>query len=104
MVGPRFGWAVGAHAIYATGDGAHWTKRFASTEEFVGVDFISVATGWAVGARSLLGTNDGGRSWHRLGERATPIRCLHFVSPTRGWGIHGAPTPEPATGGLAHGG
>jgi len=100
MVGPRFGWAVGSHAIYATSDGAHWTKQFASTEEFVGVDFISVTTGWAVGARSLLGTNDGGRSWHQLGEPDTPIRSLHFVSPTLGWGIAGGTDPQSMHGWL----
>ena len=100
MVGPRFGWAVGSHAIYATSDGAHWAKQFASTEEFVGVDFISVATGWAVGARSLLGTNDGGRSWHQLGEPDTPIRSLHFVSPTLGWGIAGGTDPQSMHGWL----
>src|SRR5713226_107824 len=72
MVGPRLGWAVGSHAIFATTDGAHWTKQYASTEEFVGVDFISATTGWAVATRTLLGTKDGGRSWHQLGEPGTP--------------------------------
>src|SRR5713101_5186185 len=28
MVGPRLGWAVGAYAIFATTDGAHWTKQY----------------------------------------------------------------------------
>lgn len=100
MVGPRFGWAVGAHAIYATGDGAHWTKQFASTEEFVGVDFISVTTGWAVGARSLLGTSDGGRTWHQLGEPDRPIRSVNFVSPSQGWGIAGGTDPQAIHGWL----
>src|SRR5260370_25681127 len=45
MVGPRLGWAVGSHAIFTTADGAHWTKQYTSTEEFVGVDFISTTTG-----------------------------------------------------------
>src|SRR3989442_11179446 len=100
MVGSRVGWAVGAHAIYATSDGAHWTKQFASTEEFVGVDFISVTTGWAVGVRSLLGTSDGGRSWHQLGEPDRPIRSVHFVSPTQGWGIAGGTDPQSTHGWL----
>src|SRR5437867_9251056 len=74
MVGPRLGWAVGSHAIFATSDGAHWTKQFASTEEFVGVDFISTTTGWAVGARSLLGTGGAGRSCHQAGEPDRTMR------------------------------
>src|SRR5258708_30365939 len=41
MVGPHLGWAVGSHAIFATTDGTRWTKQYASTEEFVGVAFIS---------------------------------------------------------------
>jgi len=100
MVGPRLGWAVGSHAIFATSDGAHWTKQFASTEEFVGVDFISTTTGWVVGARSLLGTSDGGRSWHQLGEADRPIRSVHFVSPSQGWGIAGGTDPQPIHGWL----
>src|SRR5436305_5310459 len=74
MVGPRLGWAVGSHAIFATSDGAHWTKHFASTEEFVGVDSTSTTTGWVVRARSLRGTADGGRSWHQLGAAERPSR------------------------------
>src|SRR5437016_5420717 len=74
MVGLHLGWAVGAHAIFATTDGTHWTKQYASTEEFVGVDFISATTGWAVATRSLLGTTDGGRSWRQLGEPHSPIQ------------------------------
>src|SRR5438105_10521912 len=100
MVGPRVGWAVGSHAIFATTDGAHWTKQFASTEEFVGVDFISVTTGWAVGARSLLGTGDGGRTWHQLGEPDRPIRSVNFVSPSQGWGIAGGADPQTIHGWL----
>ena len=100
MVGPRLGWAVGSHAIFATSDGAHWTKQFASTEEFVGVDFISTTTGWVVGARSLLGTSDGGRSWHQLGEADRPIRSVHFISPSQGWGIAGGTDPQPIHGWL----
>jgi hypothetical protein len=93
MVGPHAGWAVGSHAIFATNDGAHWTKPYASTEEFVGVDFISTTTGWAVATRTLLGTSDGGRSWRQLGEPRTPIRSVHFVSATQGWGIAGGTNP-----------
>src|SRR2546423_929279 len=98
MVGPRFGWAVGAHAIYATGDGAHWTKQFASTEEFVGVDFISVTTGWVVGARSLLGTGDGGGTWRRRGSPGRPSRSGNFVSPSQGLGIAGGSRPPGSPG------
>src|SRR5436309_7364440 len=61
MVGPRLGWAVGSHAIFTTTDGIHWTKQFASTEDFIGVDFISSSIGWVVGSHTLLGTVDGGR-------------------------------------------
>ena len=103
MVGPRLGWAVGAYAIFATTDGAHWTKQYASTEEFVGVDFISATTGWAVATRTLLGTSDGGRSWHQLGEPPTPIRSVHFVSATQGWGIAGGTDPQPIHGWLVPG-
>ena len=100
MVGPRAGWAVGSYAIFVTTDGAHWTKQYASTEEFVGVDFISATTGWAVATRTLLGTSDGGHSWRQLGEPATPIRSVHFVSATLGWGIAGGNDPQPIHGWL----
>jgi photosystem II stability/assembly factor-like uncharacterized protein len=100
MVGPRAGWAVGSHAIFATSDGAHWTKQYASTEEFVGVDFISATTGWAVATRTLLGTTDGGRSWHQLGEPPMPIRSIHFASATQGWGIAGGSDPQQVHGWL----
>ena len=89
MVGGQHGWAVGAYAIFATSDGVHWTRQLASTEQFVGVDFISNSTGWAVGVRTLMGTTDGGHSWHQLGEPSAPIRSLHFISPLQGWGIAG---------------
>jgi hypothetical protein len=89
MVGPRLGWAVGSHAIYSTTDGAHWTKQYASSEEFIGVDFISSTTGWAVGVNSLIGTTDGGRNWHQLGEAPQPIRSVHFSSGNRGSGTAG---------------
>src|SRR2546426_8920513 len=100
MVGPRLGWAVGAHAIFTTADGAHWTKQYASTEEFVGVDFISATTGWAVATRSMLGTTDGGRSWRQLGEPQAPIRSVHFISATSGWGIAGGTDPQQIHGWL----
>ena len=93
MVGPRLGWAVGSHAIFTTTDGSHWTKQFASTEDFVGVDFISSTTGWVVGGHTLLGTTDGGRTWHQLGEAAELIRSVHFVNATQGWGIAGGNAP-----------
>jgi photosystem II stability/assembly factor-like uncharacterized protein len=89
MVGPHLGWAVGSHAIYVTTDGTHWTKQYSSTEDFVGVDFISSTTGWVVGGQSLLGTSDGGRTWHQLGEATQWIRSVHFVNTTQGWGIAG---------------
>lgn len=89
MVGPHLGWAVGSHAIYTTSDGAHWTKQYSSTEDYVGVDFISGTTGWVVGGRTLLGTTDGGRTWHQLGEARRLIRTVHFVSANQGWGISG---------------
>jgi hypothetical protein len=100
MVGPSLGWAVGSHAIFATTDGAHWTKQYASTEEFVGVDFISATTGWAVATRTLLGTSDGGRSWRQLGEPRAPIRSIHFASATQGWGIAGGSDPQTMHGWL----
>jgi Photosynthesis system II assembly factor YCF48 len=89
MVGAHLGWAVGSHAIYTTGDGTHWAKQYSSTEDFVGVDFISSTTGWAVGGRTLLGTTDGGRTWHQLGEARQLIRSVHFVNTNQGWGISG---------------
>jgi len=89
MVGPSAGWTVGSYAIFATIDGKHWTKQYASTEEFVGVDFISTTTGWAVGLHQLLGTADGGHTWHQLGEPVESLRSVHFVSAAEGWGISG---------------
>jgi photosystem II stability/assembly factor-like uncharacterized protein len=93
MVGPHLGWAVGSHAIYTTTDGKNWTKQYSSTEDFVGVDFISSTTGWVVGGQTLLGTTDGGRSWHRLGEARQLMRSVHFVSAKQGWGISGGNEP-----------
>jgi len=100
MVGPRLGWAVGAHAIFATADGTHWTKQYASTEEFVGVDFISATTGWAVATRTLIGTTDGGHTWRQLGEPRMPLRSIHFATPTQGWGIAGGSDPQQSHGWL----
>jgi photosystem II stability/assembly factor-like uncharacterized protein len=100
MVGPHLGWAVGSHAIFATTDGTRWTKQYASTEEFVGVDFISATTGWAVATRTLLGTSDGGRTWRQLGEPRAPIRSIHFASATQGWGIAGGSDPQQIHGWL----
>lgn len=85
---------MGSHAIFATGDGTHWAKQYASTEEFVGVDFISATTGWAVGVSSLMGTGDGGRTWRQLGEPPTPIRSVHFISASQGWGVAGGSDPQ----------
>jgi photosystem II stability/assembly factor-like uncharacterized protein len=100
MVGPHLGWAVGAHAIFATTDGTHWTKQYASTEEFVGVDFISATTGWAVATRTLLGTTDSGRTWRQLGEPRVPLRSIHFATATQGWGIAGGSDPQQSHGWL----
>ena len=104
MVGAHLGWAVGSHAIYTTSDGMHWTKQYLSTEDYVGVDFISSTTGWVVGGRTLLGTTDGGRSWHQLGEARQLIRSVHFVSATHGWGIAGGNEPLIMHGTLIPGG
>ncbi|HVH64725.1 MAG TPA: hypothetical protein VM674_01725 [Candidatus Acidoferrum sp.] len=93
MVGPHLGWAVGSQGIYATTDGTHWTRQYASSDPLVGVDFISSTTGWAVAAHNLLGTTDGGRTWHPLGEAAQWIRSVHFVNPSQGWGIAGGDQP-----------
>lgn len=99
MVGPNLGWAVGSHGIYATTDGVHWIKQYSSSEQFIGVDFISSTTGWAVGVDSLLGTTSGGRSWHPLGEAQNPLtlRSVHFSSATQGWGIAGGDEPLGST-------
>jgi hypothetical protein len=99
MVGPRLGWAVGSHGIYATTDGSHWTKQRSTSDQFIGVDFISATTGWVVGVDSLLGTTDGGRTWHQLGEAQYPmtLRSVHFDSPTQGWGIAGGDEPLGST-------
>ena len=107
MVGPSAGWAVGAYAIFATTDGTHWQKQLASTEQFVGVDFISTTTGWAVGVRTLLHTSDGGRTWQQIGEAQKPIRSVHFINALEGWGIAGGSDPQmnhgwllPSSGGM----
>src|SRR5207248_29583 len=100
MVGPRLGWAVGAHAIFATIDGTHWEEQYASTEEFVAVRFISVSTDWAAAARSLLRSTDGGRSWRQLGEPRVPLRSIHFATATQGWGIAGGSDPSQSHGWL----
>ena len=93
MVGPHLGWAVGSHGIYATSDGAHWSRQYSSNDQFIGVDFISTTTGWAVGAQSLVGTTDGGRSWHQLGEAQQWIRSVHFINGSTGWAISGGGEP-----------
>lgn len=94
MVGPRLGWAVGSYAIFSTSDGTHWTKAYASTEAFVGLDFVSATTGWTVGVHTLLGTTDGGRTWQQLGEPSTPIRSVHFANASQGWAIAGGSNPQ----------
>jgi photosystem II stability/assembly factor-like uncharacterized protein len=104
MVGPHLGWAVGSRGIYATTDGTHWTRQYSSTENFVGVDFISTTTGWVVGGQTLLGTTDGGRTWHQLGEARQLIRSVHFVNATQGWGIAGGNQPLIMHGVLIPGG
>ena len=98
MVGPRTGWVAGSHAIYATTDGAHWSRQYASTNDYVGVDFISQTTGWVVGLHELLGTTDGGRTWHALGEATGSLRSVHFTSATQGWGIAGGSLAQPEHG------
>jgi photosystem II stability/assembly factor-like uncharacterized protein len=100
MLTPRLGWAVGSGAIFTTTDGVHWSKPYSSTNEYVGLDFISTTTGWVVGLHDLLGTTDGGRSWHELGEAPKPIRSVHFVSATQGWGIAGGGGAQLFHGGL----
>src|SRR6202163_468413 len=87
MVGPRLGWAVGSHAIFATTDGTHWTKQYASTEAFVGVDFTSATMGWPAPTRSLRATTAGGHTCFQLGEPHVPIRAVHFATATQGWVI-----------------
>jgi hypothetical protein len=94
MVNAHTGWAVGGYAIYATSDGSHWVKQYASTEQFVGVDFINASSGWAVGVRSLLGTSDGGKTWLSLGEPPMPIRSVHFISASVGWAVAGGRDPQ----------
>jgi photosystem II stability/assembly factor-like uncharacterized protein len=89
MVGSQRGWAVGSHGIYGTTDGTRWTRLYASSDQFIGVDFISGTTGWVVGLSGLLGTTDGGRSWQQLGEPAQPLRSVHFFSQSQGVGIAG---------------
>lgn len=89
MVGPRVGWVAGSHAIYATTDGTHWNRQYASTSDYDGVDFISQTTGWVVGLHELLGTTDGGRTWRALGEATGSLRSVHFTSASKGWGISG---------------
>lgn len=93
MVGSHLGWAVGAHGIYATSDGSHWSRQYTSSDQFIGVDFISTTTGWAVGTHSLLGTVDGGRNWTPLGEGPQWIRSVHFINANEGWGIAGGADP-----------
>ena len=100
MVGPRTGWAAGSHAIYATTDGTHWSRQYASTNDYVGVDFISQTTGWVVGLHELLGTTDGGQSWHALGAAKGSLRSVHFTSITQGWGIAGGSNVQPDHGTL----
>ena len=93
MVGPHLGWAVGSRGIYATSDGSHWSRQYSSSDQFIGIDFISTTTGWAVGTQSLLGTTDGGRSWHQLGEAQQWIRSVHFINASTGWAISGGGEP-----------
>ena len=103
MLTPRLGWAVGSHHIFTTNDGSHWTTQYTSTNEYAGVDFISATTGWVVGLHELLGTTDGGRTWHELGEPGQPVRSVHFVSASHGWGIAGGADVEPFHGRLVPG-
>jgi photosystem II stability/assembly factor-like uncharacterized protein len=100
MVGPNNGWVAGSHAIYATTDGSHWSRQYASTNDYVSVDFVSTTTGWVVGLHELLGTADGGHSWHALGEAPGSLRGVHFVNALQGWGIAGGSLAQPDHGTL----
>ncbi|MEO6796352.1 MAG: hypothetical protein ABI401_15855 [Candidatus Dormibacter sp.] len=101
MVTPTVGWVAGSHAIYATTDGSHWSRQYASTNDYVSVDFVSTTTGWVVGLHELLGTTDGGRSWHALGEASGSLRGVHFVNALQGWGIAGGSFAQPDHGTLS---
>jgi photosystem II stability/assembly factor-like uncharacterized protein len=91
LVTPTVGWAAGAGRILHTTDGgAQWTVQLTSSLVFGDVDFLSSQTGWAVGDQGLLGTTDGGGCWVQLGEPAVgPLRTVHFVSPSVGFGVAG---------------
>ena len=100
MVGPKTGWVAGSHAIYATTDGTHWARQYASTNDYDGVDFISQTTGWVVGLHELLGTTDGGHTWRTLGEASGSLRSVHFSNASQGWGIAGGSYVQPDHGTL----
>jgi photosystem II stability/assembly factor-like uncharacterized protein len=96
--------AVGKGVILATSNGGpRWVRVWRGPQELRDLDFISARTGWAVGDGVLLGTVDGGQHWRRLGQpQGGPLRQVHFVSPTQGWGVAGGADradqrPVPAT-------
>lgn len=91
FVSASTGWVAGAGRILGTVDGGkQWTTELTGSFVAGGVDFLNSRDGFVVTQAALLGTTDGGRCWQELAEpTAGPLRSVHFVSPSLGWGIAG---------------
>lgn len=91
VTGPASAVVVGKGAILVTRDaGRTWGRVWQGGDDLRDVNFSSASTGWALGPSSVLATADGGEHWRELGEPAQgPLRRVHFVSRTEGWGVAG---------------
>jgi photosystem II stability/assembly factor-like uncharacterized protein len=91
VTGPDSLVVVGRDAILVTGDGGrNWLRVFRGHAHLRDVNFSNASTGWALGDGTMLTTVDGGLHWRALPKSAEgPLRRVHFVSRSEGWGIAG---------------
>jgi photosystem II stability/assembly factor-like uncharacterized protein len=82
---------AGRDAILATRDGGRtWRRVWAGAADLRDVNFSSASSGWVLGDGVVLATGDGGQHWRTLPEPAAgPLRRVHFVSRSEGWGVAG---------------
>jgi photosystem II stability/assembly factor-like uncharacterized protein len=87
-IGSTHVWAVGYGRIISSHDGGRtWRVEYTGPEQLAAFDAIDDTHAWAVGGDALLGTSDGGNTWLPLGEPASPLTSVHFVSETTGFGV-----------------
>jgi len=97
FVSPKVGWVAGAGRILTTSDGGQtWSTELTGSFVAGEVDFLNHEDGFVVTQGALLRTTDGGRCWTEVSEpSAGALRSVHFVSPSKGWGIAGGDEQGP---------